>query len=336
MPELDVRTRHSAAFNAPPAFDPALLAPISMPVTAPFDTSSGDAAAPAAAPWAQHPVVLVDPHGPSIALTRSLRARQVHVITLSARRLEPALFVAGVRRHVLPPLAARPERWRATLLELAAKLEPRPFVLGCSPAGMDFLADAERDLAPHFDFVGLDRASGSTTLPDAALRRTLGRGEAALEVQMVRDRSGTITGSCVLAWAPAPAPDVLVSSVEGADVVQRSATWMATRGAVGYARLLWAPDRFGRLALHASTALPGPGVCLAAADGVDFGALTYAAALGIQVAPMRARLELVRRLPCIDTDSADANAPLVDVPVPLSWRDPLPAVVSWVRALARP
>jgi hypothetical protein len=336
VPELDVRTRDRSAVATPQSFDAALLEPIQVPVVTPFDTVSRDLQARAATPWARHPVVLVDPHGPSIALTRSLRMRRLHVVALSARRLEPALFVTGVTRHVLPPLAARPERWRATLLELAAKLEPRPLLLGCSAAGIHFLADAHRDLAPHFDFVGLDRSSAPYTLPDAALRRTLGRGEAALEVQMVRDASGAITGSCVLAWAPAPAPDVLVSSVEGADVVQRSATWMATHGAVGYARLLWAPDRFGRLALSAATTLPGPGLCLAAADGVDFAALTYAAALGIPAAPMRARLELVQRLPCIDCDGAAADAPLVDVPVPLSWRDPLPAVVSWIRALARP
>src|SRR5262249_41930016 len=157
------------------------------------------------------------------------------------------LFARGVRRRALPDLAKQPERWRAALLELAARLEPRPIVLPCSRRAATFLAQSCHTIGPHFE-VGAREESGP--VPDVAWRRALARGEAVLEVQLVRDSGGTTTGACVLAWAPAATPDVVVSSVEGSDIVRRSQTWAASHGIVGYLRLLWAPDRFGRLSLH--------------------------------------------------------------------------------------
>jgi len=257
---------------------------------------------------------------------------------LSSRRLEPALHARGVRRHHLPPLATRPERWQARLLELAAQLEPRPAVFACSAPALELLRCNRRALEPHLTLVNLPAAddAGPSMAPDAVLRQTLLRGEAALEVQLVRNAGGRITGRCVLAWAPGAPPDVLVTSVEGEDVVARSESWLAARRHVGYARLVWAPDRFGRLTLQASTPLLGAAVALAQADGVDFPALCYAAAVGVEVRPQEARRALVRRIALLDPDTASLDAPLVEVPVRASWRDPLPWAAALLRALVRP
>lgn len=334
MADLDLHTGSSVAAPLPPAAEPAAVrAPhraSPMPARPPGATGSD------AAPGAPRPVALVDPNAATLALARALRAQRVPVITLSPRQLEPASFVRGVWRRTLPAIQDEPGRWSAALLELAAKIEPRPLLLPCSNRAIAFLRDVRRSLEPHFDLTGLEFTTDVPNAPDAALRRTLARGEAALEVQIVRDARGEITGTCVLAWAPAAMPDVLVSSVEGTDVVRRSAQWAAARGLLGYARLLWASDRFGRLALHAASPLPSASLALAQADGVDFGALLHGALCGQPLPVRRPRLELVRRLPCLDADSADADVPLVDLPVRPLWRDPVPAFASWFRMLVQP
>ena len=334
MTELELHTGSSVAAPALPTVEPAAdrtRYPALPAFPAPSRHIPGGST-----PGMLRPVALVDPNGATLALVRSLRARQVPVVSLSSRRLEPASFVRGVLRRRLPALQERPERWSAALIELAATLEPRPLVLPCSNRAIAFLRAARRGLEPHFDFAGLDLSSDVPGTPDAALRRALTRGEAALEVQLVRDQSGRITGNCVLAWAPAAMPDVLVSSVEGTDVARRSSQWAASRGWVGYARLLWASDRFGRLALHAASPLPGAGFALALADGVDFGALLHGALCGHTLPAAQARLELVRRLPCLDADATDSDVPLVDLPVPMLWRDPVPTCASWFRTLVQP
>jgi len=332
--DLDSHTGTSVAPPPPPAADAA--ADQAARRTAPAPARAARPALRDAAPVALRPVVLVDPNAATLALVRALRAQHVPVVTLSPRQLEPASFVRGVRRRTLPALQDQPERWSAALLELAARIEPRPLLLPCSNRAIAFLRTVRRSLEPHFGLTGLEFATDVPNAPDAALRRTLARGEAALEVQLVRDAHGEITGTCVLAWAPAAMPDVLVSSVEGTDVARRSALWAAARGLVGYARLLWASDRFGRLALQAASPLPSAGLALAQADGVDFGVLLHAALCKQALPVCRPRLELVRRLPCLDADSADADMPLVDLPVRPLWRDPMPAFASWFRMLVQP
>lgn len=333
MADLDLQTGRTVAAPAAPWAPPLAGAAPAAPEPSPVPPQR---AADAATAPVLRPIALVDPNAATLVLARALRARRVPVVSLSSRRLEPASFVRGVWRRRLPALRVHPERWSAALLELAARLEPRPVVLPCSPQAIAFLNETRRSLEPHFDFAGLDWPLDVPTAADLALRRALARGEAALEVQLVRDTRGEITASCVLAWAPAAMPDVLVSSVEGTDVARRSAHFAAARGLVGYTRLLWASDRFGRLALHAASPLPGAGFALALVDGVDFGTAWHAALCGDALPAMRPRLEFVRRLPCLDADSIDSELPLVDVPVPLRWRDPVPACASWVRALVQP
>jgi hypothetical protein len=276
-------------------------------------------------------VVLVDPKPWTVLAARSLRARGAALVALSGHRLEPVLHARGVERHRLPPLELRPERWSARLLELAARLEPRPAVFACSTAAIALLRGDRARLEPHFTLANLQRLeqASPSIAPDAALRQALLRGDAALEVQMVRDARGTRLGHCILAWAPGAPPDVLVTSVEGAEVACRSEDWLAARRFVGYARLVWAPDRFGRLVLQAAGVLPGPSADLAQADGVDFAVLSYAAATSWDIAPERPRCELVRRL--VVLEPGDDDAPLVTLPVRFDLRDPLP----WFASLAR-
>jgi hypothetical protein len=317
---------------APPSAPP-------LPPRAPVAPPPAPAVAPAPGPSRLLPLLVLDPRAPFLPIVRALRTREIPITTLSARRLEPVLFVHGTRRCQLPPISERPERWHARLLELAGTLEERPIVVPGSAAALQLVREARRRVEPHFvlahlaDLAPQPHAPG----PDAALRRTLARGEAGLEVQIVRDARGRRTAGSVLAWAPTAAPDVLVSSVAGAEALHRSDDWLAARAHVGYARLLWSPDRFGRLALQAASALPGPGLPLAIGDGVDLAAALYAALCGEPV-PIASppRYALVRRLPCLDPEAVEAELPLVASPVPFSWRDPLPSVAAWARALVRP
>ena len=287
-----------------------------------------------------NPVVVVDPRPEWLPLVRSLRGHGAPLALLSARRLEPAMYARGVRRHRMPALAGRPERWEALLLELVARLEPRPLLLGCSAPALDFLRRTRPRLGPHYTYgnlppLGAARDADDLVDPDLALRRAVQRGEPALEVQMTRDASGRRTGLCVLAWAPGAVPDVVVTSVAGVEVASRSEAWLQAREIAGYARLVWAPDRFGRLALLAYSPLPGPGLELALADGVDFPALAYAAAVDQAVPAQQARLELVRRLPVQEPGRAGDASPLIEFRARPTWQDPLPWMASLLRSLVR-
>jgi hypothetical protein len=273
-------------------------------------------------------------------VARSLRARGVPLVALSARRLEPALVSRGVEAHRLPPATLVPEAWLARLLELAARLEPRPLVWPCSPASIELLRNFSRRLSPHYRLAPLGAlAPGEATRiepdPDAALRSALQRDVAALEVQIVHDGAGVRTGACVLAWARAAAPDVIVTSVEGAEILRRSDHWLQAQAHAGYARLVWAPDARGRLELRAASPLPGRTLALALEEGVDLPALAYAALAGAGLEPQRARLSLTRRLPLAETGSARECAPLVHAAMPFSARDPLPWLAAILRGLLR-
>lgn len=286
------------------------------------------------------PVVLVDPRPESLHVARSLRRLGVPVLALSARRLEPALFTRGVKRQRLPSLRLQPERWQAVLLELAARLEPRPLLLGCSEPALEFLRASQDRLAPHYvhaNIQTLQQADGTgvSTAADAALRRAAARGEAALEVQMVRDRHGRRTGACVLLWAPGAAPDLAVTSVAGQEVAARTEALLQAAAWLGYVRAIWAADRFGRLELQAVSALPGPGLGLARDDGVDLPALAYAAATGHSMPAQAAREQLVRRFVVQESGLAGDATPLVALPPGLSRHDPLPWFAAWLRSLVR-
>lgn len=279
-----------------------------------------------------HPTVLLDPSAESLAIVQQLRTHRTPLFAISAHRLEPVLYARSVRRRRVPALADAPDRWHALLLELAAKLEPRPVLFACSEPAHALLASSRRTLAPHYEFAtalatdSLDRIS-----PEAAIRTTLLRGEAALEVQIVRDAAGHHTGHCVLAWAPAAAPEVVVTSVAGEDVVARSEAWLAARGHVGYARLIWSPDRFGRVQMTTWSGVPGMGVALAHEDGVDLASLAHAAVLGAEAAPQPPQLCVVRRLALADCTSVEDATPLVHAPVPT--HEPLPRIVGWFRGM---
>jgi hypothetical protein len=299
-----------------------------------------DLAHDAGTPRAAAPAVLVDPRPESLLVARSLRARGVPVLVLSARRLEPVLFARGVKRQRLPSLMHQPERWQAALLELAARLEPRPLLFGCSDAGLEFLRATRPRLAPHFVHANtqtLYRPNGDAVPSDAdaALRRATARGEAALEVQVVRDGRGRRIGSCVLLWAPGAAPDLAVTSVAGHEVAARTEALLQASEWVGYLRAIWAPDRFGRLELQAASALPGPGLAMAHDDGIDLAALAYAAAADRAVPVQHARQQLVRRLAMQEPGLAGDATPLVALPPRLVRRDPLPWFAACLRGLAR-
>jgi hypothetical protein len=284
----------------------------------------------------EHPAILVDPRPETLAVVRSLRARGVPIVLLTARRLEPATYVRGVRRERLPNLATHPGRWEARLLELAAQLEPRPLVLGCSAPALEFLERTRARLGPHFVHGNwqLPLAPCAERIdPEIALRRAMSRGEAALEVQLTLETNARRTGACVLAWTPGAAPDLLVASIAGDEVIAHSETFL--RQHVGYARLIWAPDRFGRLALHGASTLPGPGLELALQDGVDFATLGYAAALGHAMPAQPARRQLVRRLSLLEPGLAGEASPLVEMSHRLHCKDPIPWIAALLRGLVR-
>jgi hypothetical protein len=286
------------------------------------------------------PAVLVDPRPEWLAAVRSLRAHGAPLVLLSARRLEPAMYARGVRRRRLPSLQNCPQCWEALLLELAARLEPRPLLFACSPIALEFLHHSCRTLEPHYDYANLQRVQapgtdGGLGSPEIALRRAVLRGEAALEVQMTRDANGRRTGLCVLAWAPGAAPDVLVSSVVGTEVAARTEAWLQASHYVGYARALWAPDRFGRLELQAASALPGAGLELALQDGVDFPELMYAAAADSAVRIQHAHLRLARKLPIVEPGLEGEASNLVELGTRPSHRDPLPWMAALLRGLVR-
>lgn len=334
MSELVTRAGESTFADPPADLGSEVASPAALPLSE--RRTALDAPAPVdAGAVTRHPALFLEPRAWTVHAVRQLVARGVPVVVLAASRLEPACSVRGVRRQHLPPLVSRPDRWQASLLELAATLEPRPAVYPCTPAAAELLQRTRRTLDPHYMLAHqrpFDHPA-ERIAPDTALRDALSRSEAALEVQIVLDGDGRRTGSMVLAWATGAPPDVLVTSVAGNEVVARSEDWLGARHGVGYARLVWSPDRFGRLTLQAASRVPGPGLVLAGMDGVDFAFLAHAAAFGARVAEQRPACRLVRRLACCDT--GDPNALEVGARVRFHWRDPLPAAVAFLRSLKR-
>ncbi len=334
MSEVVTRSGESALVDSAPAAAPGSTTAVArelsleQPRTRPVEAAETLLAA-------RHPALFIDPRAWTVHAARSLRRRGIPVVVLAGSRLDPAVSVRGVRRQHLPPLDARPERWQAALLELAAKLEPRAAVYACTEKAAVLLDRTRRTLLPHFELPnlrGFDHPAPAVD-PDAALATALARREAALEVQLVLDRGGRRTGSAVLAWASGAPPDVLVTSVAGNEVLARSEDWLGARRTAGYARLVWSPDRFGRLTLQAASTIPGPGLVLAAADGVDFTPLTHAVSFGRREPEQRPACRLVRRLAWCGSDLA--ALPEWSAPVRFEWRDPAPSRLAFLRSLQR-
>ncbi len=287
-----------------------------------------------------HPLVLVDPRPASLVAVWSLRRRGTPLHLLASSRFEPAIWARGARRHHLPDLDAQPLAWSGRLLELVAYLEPRPLLVPCSRRSRDLIRDNQALLRPHYtlthveplDLHGYEAEDFRT---EKALRRTVLRGEPAFEVQVVLDAAGRCTGSCVLAWVADVPPRVLVTSVEGADMLASSLEWLRARGVRGFARLIWAPDRFGRVDLQAAGTIPGSSWVLAADDGVDFPALWYASLAGIDMPVQQAQCQLSRTFPMSKSGLHDDPLPLVPLRVPWSIRDPLPFIAGIAKSLLR-
>ena len=291
-----------------------------------------------AAPTFAHPAVLVDPRPATFVAVRSLRRHGVPLHVVASDRLDPTFWARGVRRHRLPRIAARPQAWTAHLLGLAAHLEPRPLLLPFSKPARELLRESREVLAPHYEFGHLEpldvhEYEAEEFRTERALRRAVLRGEPAFEVQVILDRAGDCTGACILTWVAAVSPCVVVTSVEGQEVLERSLGWLRSRGVCGYARLIWAPDRFGRVEMQAAGTLPGSGWALACADGVDLPALWYASVAGVTVEPQQAHHQLSRQIPLADPSPGADATPMVQPSVAWSWRDPMPSVVACVRSL---
>jgi hypothetical protein len=287
-----------------------------------------------------HPVLLIDPGPTTLVTVWSLRRQALPIHALSSRWLEPVLWARGVCRHHLPDLATNPLAWSAKLLELVAHLEPRPVAIPCTRRSRDLLRDTRAMLEPHYELAHLEPFAlhgyeAEDFRTEQALRRTVLRGEPAFEVQVTIDATGACTGSCVLAWVAGVPPTVLVSSVEGEDVLERSLQWMRGRNLRGYVRLIWAPDRFGRIELQAAGTLPGSGWLLAVEDGVDLPNLWVSSLAGIDVEPQFARRTLSRQFTVSKPGDHGDSAPLVPPPVGWCHSDPLPPLVRWLRLLLR-
>jgi hypothetical protein len=285
-----------------------------------------------------HPAVLVDPRPATFLAVRSLRRHGVSLHVLASDRLDPTYWASGVRRHRLPRITDRPQAWTARLLGLAAHLEPRPLLLPFSKPARELLRESREILAPHYELGHLEpldvhEYEAEEFRTERALRRAVLRGEPAFEVQVILDRAGTCTGACILTWVAGVSPCVVVTSVEGQEVLERSVDWLRQRGVCGYARLIWAPDRFGRVELQAAGTLPGSGWALACADGVDLPALWYASVAGVAVERQQAHQLLSRQILMSDPSPGADAIPMVQPSVPWSSRDPLPSVVAFVRSL---
>jgi hypothetical protein len=283
-------------------------------------------------------VVLVDPRLATLLAVQSLRQHGAPLHVVASRWMEPAFRARGVRRHRLPPLATQPQRWSARLLELAAHLEPRGLLLPCSKPARELLRRCRSMLEPHYDLPFLEPLDvhdyeAEDFRTERALRRTVLRGEPAFEVQLTVDAEGTCTGYCVLTWVSASSPYAVVTSVEGSEVLEASLDWLRPRGFRGYARLIWAPNRFGRVELQAAGTLPGTGWALAHEDGVDFPALLYASIAGVHTHGQQAQRRLSRQIPISEMARQSDVLPLV--PFPVRWRlaDPLPWIMSVLSGL---
>lgn len=290
-------------------------------------------------PSLAHPIVLIDPRPLTYFAVQRLRARGVPVHVLAEHRFEPSLHARGVRGSRLPPLRTHPQGWRARLLELAALVEPRPVVVPCSRRARAFLRAARGDLHMHYDVAPVEvlrvhDGDADEISTERALRRTILRGEPAFEVQVAIDAQARCIASCILTWVAGVPPELVVSSVESDDIEARSLEWLRRRQHRGYARLIWAPDRFGRLELQAAGTLPGSGWVLALQDGVDLPFAGYACLAGVQLPEQCARRELALRFRVVGLD-AEEMTPLVPDPIP-SWRcDPLARLARWVGCCRR-
>ncbi len=286
-----------------------------------------------------HPLVLVDPAATALAAVWSLRRHGTPIHALGAQRLEPTLWARGVRRHRLPD-ADKPLAWGARLLELAARLEPRPLLLPCSPTARALLRNARTTLEPHYALAHVESLDphgyeAEDFRTENALRRTVLRGEPAFEVQVTLEQSGRCTGACVFTWVASVPPTVIVTSVEGGEILERSLTWLRARQVRGYARLIWAPDRFGRIDLQAAGTLPNASWLLAAEDGIDFPVLWYASLAGIEVAPCVSWRKLARTFSIAKPGASSDSQPLVPFRIPWSNADPLPCLVAALASLLR-
>jgi hypothetical protein len=287
-----------------------------------------------------HPVVLVDPRPATLLAVHSLRRRGVPLHVLSGRWLEPAFRARGVRRHCMPQLSTQPQSWSGRLLELAAHLEPRGLLLPCSKPARELLRRGRSTLGPHYALPYLEPLDvhdyeAEDFRTERALRRTVLRGEPAFEVQLTVDAHATCTGACVLTWVSGSSPHVVVTSVEGQEVIEASLEWLRPRDFHGYARLIWAPNRFGRVELQAAGTLPGTGWALAHEDGVDFPALCYASAAGLRTAPQNPRRHLSRQIPISESARRSDVAPLVPFPIHWALADPLPWITSLLSSFLR-
>lgn len=318
-------------------------------VAAPDAPEALAAAMPCAVPAPVHageairstpPVVLVDPCPATLVAVWSLRRRGTELHLLSAHRLEPSLWARGVHRHHLAALEHRPRAWGARLLELAARLEPRPVLLPCSRPARDLLRDMRAMLVPHYalshvEALDLHGYEAEDFRTERALRRTVLRGEPAFEVQVVLDAAGRCLGTCVLAWVAGVPPTVLVTSVAGEEVLERSLAWLREKRVCGYARLIWAPDRFGRIDLQAAGTMPGTSWALAAEAGVDFPLLWVASLAGIDMPPCAADRSLARSFAIAKPGFHETSLPLLPLRIPWSARDPLPFVAGLMCMLRR-
>jgi hypothetical protein len=195
-------------------------------------------------------------------------------------------------------------------------------------------------LKPHYDLAHVEPLATRPFEADdfrteQALRRTVLRGEPAFEVQVTLDGQGACMGSCVLAWVAGIPPTVLVSSVDGEEVLERSLQWLRGHPLRGYARLIWAPDRFGRIELQAAGTLPGSGWLLAVEDGVDLPWLWFQSLAGIDADPQFPRKSLARQFCVHKPGSHGETTPFVSPPLSWSWDDPLPLLVRWLGTLWR-
>ena len=290
-------------------------------------------------PENRHPIVLIDPRPESHHAVTQFRRAQIPVCVLTSRRLEPAFYARGISRTHLPPMQSQPERWEARLLELAARIEPRAILMPCSRMATSLLASLHDRLSPHYAITHLHSLmpDGLHNAPtaEAALRRAVLRGEPAMEVQIVLDQNAACTALCVLTWTAGAHPDAIVTSVEASELVAKSLDLLRERSLVGYARLVWAPDRNGRLAIHAASVLPGLGWSLALEDGVDF-PLQWYASLVREARPGQTSTRLMsRRLSIMEPGTNDDTLPLSTYAPPWSWSDPLPWFAGFLCSLVR-
>ncbi len=283
-----------------------------------------------------HPVVWLDPDAWTGFAMRRLRRHAVPLHVIYDDALQPAAYARGVTRHRMPSLRSRPDRWLARLLELAARVEPKPVLIPGTTRARELLRHAHETLAPHFALahlmpLGAHDANTHELPVENAVRRALVRGEPAFDMQVTLDGEGRCNAACVLTWVAGVPPHVVVTSVEGHEILERGLEWLRARRVRGYARLVWSPDRFGRIELQAADTLPGSSLALAAEDGVDFSLMTYACIAGIPLPAQFGRRTLSCSVRVAQLDADHASTPLLSAPRP-GWREePWARAIGWLR-----